>query len=86
MVRVWLLHGVEIQKIKLKKGLTNLLTPAIIKVQRTKEETKMARTNNTRGWYYFADGTEVWFNGLSAREKANEIRRHGAIVRFIHTP
>ncbi len=46
----------------------------------------MARTNNTRGWYYFADGTEVWFNGLSAREKTNEIRRHGEIVRFIHTP
>lgn len=38
---------------------------------------------NSRGWYFFADGTSAWFNGLSAREKTNEVRRHGAIVRFI---
>ena len=37
----------------------------------------------TRGWYLFADGTESWFNGLSARERAAAIRQHGAIVRFI---
>lgn len=24
----------------------------------------------TKGWYYFADGTAAWFNGLSARKKA----------------
>ena len=45
----------------------------------------MARTT-TRGWYTFEDGTQVWFNGLSAREKKNEILKHGKIVRFIYTP
>ena len=43
----------------------------------------MAR--NTRGWYWFEDGTQVWFNGLSAREKSAEIRRHGKIVKFLPT-
>jgi len=43
----------------------------------------MAR--NTRGWYWFEDGTQVWFNGLSAREKAVEIRKHGKIVKFLPT-
>ena len=37
----------------------------------------------TRGWYYFEDGTCAWFNGLSAREKKNEIRKHGKIIHFI---
>lgn len=37
----------------------------------------------TKGWYYFTDGTCAWFNGLSAREKANEIRKHGKIIQFI---
>ena len=41
----------------------------------------MARTN-TRGWYTFEDGTETWFNGLSATEKKIEIRKHGKIIRF----
>ena len=40
-------------------------------------------TKKTRGWYFFEDGTEVWFNGFSAREKANEVRKHGRVVRFI---
>lgn len=39
----------------------------------------------TRGWYTFADGYEVWFNGLSGNEKRNEIRKHGNIVKFVHT-
>lgn len=39
----------------------------------------------TRGWYLFADGAEIWFNGLSAREKKSEIRKHGAIIRFMPT-
>lgn len=39
----------------------------------------------TCGWYVFADGSKAWFNGLSATEKKNEIRKHGAIVRFIPT-
>ncbi len=43
----------------------------------------MAR--QTRGWYIFADGTEIWVNGFSAREKANYIARHGKIVRYIPT-
>lgn len=42
----------------------------------------MARTK-TRGQYWFEDGTWCWFNGLSAREKENEIRKHGRIIRFI---
>lgn len=41
----------------------------------------MARTN-TRGWYTFADGTQIWVNGLSARERKNYIIRHGEIVDF----
>lgn len=44
----------------------------------------MARTK-TRGWYTFSDGSQAWFNGLSAREKANEIRKHGQIVKFVPT-
>lgn len=41
--------------------------------------------NATRGWYTFADGSYIWYNGLSAREKAWEIREHGAILKFEHT-
>jgi hypothetical protein len=44
----------------------------------------MARTK-TRGWYVFADGTQAWFNGLSAREKKVQIMKHGAIIRFMLT-
>lgn len=43
----------------------------------------MAR--NTQGWYWFEDGSVAWFHGLSAREKANEIRQHGKIVKFLPT-
>lgn len=39
----------------------------------------------TRGWYLFADGAEIWFNGLNTREKKIEIRKHGAIIRFMPT-
>lgn len=39
----------------------------------------------TRGWYLFTDGAEIWFNGLSAREKKIEIYKHGAIIRFMPT-
>ena len=39
--------------------------------------------NKTRGWYYFADGYSCWVNGMSGAEKRNNIRKHGAIVRFI---
>ena len=66
----------------------NLMTPynkgvIIIKIHKiiTKELQKM----KTRGWYLFADGAEIWFNGLSAREKKSEIRKHGAIIRFMPT-
>ena len=38
-----------------------------------------------RGWYYFADGSEIWFNGLSRRERATAVRQHGAILRFVPT-
>lgn len=39
----------------------------------------------TRGIYYFADGTNSWFSGLSAREKKIEVAKHGYIVKFIPT-
>ena len=52
--------------------------------EKEKEIKKMAK-NKTRGWYTFADGYEVWVNGYSAAEKRNEIRKHGAIIRFIPT-
>lgn len=39
----------------------------------------------TRGWYLFADGTQVWYNGLSAREKKNAIATHGKILKFKKT-
>lgn len=42
----------------------------------------MARTN-TRGIYTFADGFNAYYNGLSASEKRNLIRQHGAIIEFI---
>lgn len=41
----------------------------------------MARTS-TRGWYIFEDGTQIWFNGLSAREKKVQIMKHGRILHF----
>jgi len=41
--------------------------------------------NITRGWYTFEDGTQVWYNGLSAREKKNAIAKYGKIVKFIPT-
>lgn len=39
----------------------------------------------SQGWYYFADGTQAWFHGLSAQEKTIEIRQHGAIIKFVPT-
>jgi len=39
----------------------------------------------TRGWYWFEDGTQAWFNGLNARERAAQEREHGKIIRFVHT-
>lgn len=44
----------------------------------------MARTH-TQGYYWFEDGTTAWFNGLSKREKDNEIRQHGKIIKFVPT-
>jgi hypothetical protein len=53
------------------------------KVRKQREEnTKMAK-KNTRGTYIFEDGYEVWVNGMSARERSIETRKHGKIVRFI---
>ena len=37
----------------------------------------------SRGFYLFEDGAYIWFAGLSAQEKKIEIRKHGAVVRFI---
>lgn len=39
----------------------------------------------TRGWYWFADGSMAWFNGLSKKERENEVRKHGAIIKFERT-
>lgn len=41
--------------------------------------------NNTRGWYYFEDGSVQWVNGFSTREKKIEIMKHGKIIKFIPT-
>ena len=53
-------------------------------IQKLKGEIKMARIKS-QGWYIFADGTKEWFHGLSAQEKKVEIRKHGAIIKFIAT-
>ena len=55
-----------------------------IKTDKTKEDKQMARTN-TRGWYFFEDGFQVWVNGFSKTEKRNYIMKHGTIVKFIPT-
>lgn len=39
----------------------------------------------TRGWYWFADGSMAWFNGLSKKEREIEVRKHGAIIKFERT-
>ncbi len=44
------------------------------------------KTPKTQGWYVFADGTAVWFHGLSAAEKRNEERKHGKVVLFNGKP
>ena len=43
------------------------------------------KTPASRGWYIFEDGYQCWFSGLNGTEKKEEIRRHGKIMRFIHT-
>lgn len=35
-----------------------------------------------RGYYTFADGTRIWFFGLSAQERKIEVLKHGAIIKF----
>ena len=39
----------------------------------------------TQGWYFFADGAQIWFYGLSAQERKREEHEHGKVVRFIPT-
>jgi hypothetical protein len=46
---------------------------------------KVKKTDKTRGWYYFEDGTVEWFLGLNRHEKANAVRKHGKVVRFVPT-
>ena len=36
----------------------------------------------SQGFYTFADGTRIWFFGLSAQEKKIEVLKHGAIIKF----
>lgn len=38
---------------------------------------------NTRGIYTFADGYEIYTNGMSTTECRNYEREHGRIVRYI---
>lgn len=40
----------------------------------------------TTGFYTFADGSTIWFFGLSAADKKREISKHGAIIKFVPTP
>ena len=39
----------------------------------------------TQGFYYFEDGYNCWYHGMSASEKKWEIRKHGKIVKFVPT-
>ena len=41
------------------------------------------KTPKSQGTYTFADGYVAWYYGLSASEKRNLIREHGAIVSFV---
>lgn len=47
-----------------------------------REEVKNMSTS-TMGTYYFEDGYIMWVPGLSANERAVEIRKHGKIVKFV---
>ena len=40
-------------------------------------------STSTMGTYYFEDGYVIWVCGLSAKERAVEIRKHGKIVKFV---
>lgn len=42
-------------------------------------------SNKTQGFYFFADGSYIWFAGLSAYEKKQQIAKHGAVIRFTPT-
>ena len=54
-------------------------------IEKRREPNKMAKKNSSRGIYYFADGTNAWYYGLSASEKRQLIKLHGAIIKFIPT-
>ena len=40
------------------------------------------RTPKGQGWYVFADGTEGWFNGMTATEKRIHERKYGKVIKF----
>ena len=48
----------------------------------TKKEVKTMAARKSQGYYTFADGTRIWFFGLSAQEKKIEVLKHGAIIKF----
>ena len=64
--------------------MTNKIKNVIIISENESEVNKMAKSR-TQGWYTFADGYQAWYHGLSAHEKAVEIRKHGKIIEFIPT-
>lgn len=39
----------------------------------------------TQGFYFFADGTKIWFNALSASEKRKAEMEHGKVLKFVPT-
>ena len=39
----------------------------------------MAKKNSSRGIYYFTDGTNAWYYGLSASEKRQLIKLHACL-------
>ncbi len=63
-----------------KKTLDKSGRICYIIIRKGKENKKMAK--KTQGWYTFADGYTAWFHGLSARERKEEIRKHGEIIKF----
>ena len=48
----------------------------------TKKEVKTMAARKSQGYYTFADGTRIWFFGLSAQEKKIEVLKHGSIIKF----
>lgn len=43
------------------------------------------KASKTQGFYTFADGFEVWYNGMNGTMKRYLTKEHGPIIKFVHT-